>query len=1270
MCSDRTQKHNYTLIVLALIRLKTIFQYLLFFLIVAVATSAVCAQQARFQITSPLNAEPISIHAAAPDSTQEWIVVFSSSVVNKMAQSGIFEQDLRTAVANYYGPSKLAQTWVTPLPLINGASFSAPNRVIPALLAHSYVEYIDYNHEVEINPTAQIDIDIGAKNKHFAKPGPFTGKGVIIAIIDTGVDYTHPDLGGCLGVECRVVGGYDIVDDDPDPFDEHGHGTHVAGIAAGTGLSSGIAQGAKILAYRALNEFGSGTMANVIEAIQRAVNDGANIINMSLGARGIPLDNPLNLAVREAVNMGVLVVASAGNNGPQWGTISSPGSERLALTVGAVDADGIVARFSSHGPVRTSFELKPDISAPGVGINSAIPGGRHIQLSGTSMAAPYVAGLAALVWEMMPQSDVLSIRSRIIQSARTTTQSIWASGLGAASADVTTYSPIGSYPTSISLKVADTQLSGGLQYFDDMIAVWNFSDFDRSAYLSAKVPVGVTIQLQQSATIPAFGKVDIPIRLHIDPTMVSFPTEIPPVYLGSIRAITNSDTLDIPIIVARPSELTLEFVIPPSLVVVHDRNGGYDFKGNPGRTFTMQVGAGLYDIWAIRDADATKWVLEDVFVRGATMLKVLDTDARNTLRYDLTDPDGVAIGACGYSREYLSHIPSNLGLMYQYQRSCPEVPTQIIQHQISSFSPDVLYEVSHVAYGSLTHYEYLRYLIRFDGGIHGNMLIRKGGADFRPVKWRYWVPPGVSRISFTRFYENIAGNSYNPPSWLRNVFQKPYTRTEFIVPNPNGGFAPFRSQYDKIFHLEADQFDPDLDAVFMITPSVYLTPTDTLVLRLPEVDHSTTWKVPYRGQELVLGAGPDSWSAGSMIVADNEIRIPTKNSWFLGWYRELRMGDLELEIVDPNGGSILNRKVRNGLPTYGSFKMDDWISVRTAGDGYSLNLTRSDTYLRNRQQTTSISLSLSQTTIGVAQSCIDRITLIDALGNPIQVAQFSSGISIVIESTSCDLIPILKIDHWFTQKSFTLSGSATDQDNTRTIRYDLPDGLEAGYVDITISLHKNGEQLFEQRVSPALLITHAQHVQDPPASPSLLHPSARQFVFDSQAELVWDAIDSVLLYRAQLSQSSDFTDVVTDTLIDKATIRLPVYGYGKVWYWRVMAKNEHGWGPWSQRRSFISVIESTSLEDETVPQEWALYQNFPNPFNPTTNIQFGVGATEHVRIEVFSITGQHIKSIDMGVLKSGKHSIVVDLSRMASGLYLYQVITPSFRQSRKMTLVK
>ncbi|GAG81134.1 unnamed protein product, partial [marine sediment metagenome] len=236
-----------------------------------------------------------------------------------------------------------------------------------------------------------------------------TGKDITIAIIDTGVDYTHPDLGGCFGSGCKVIGGYDFINDDADPMDDHGHGTHCAATAAGDGVLKGVAPYADIISYKVLSSRGSGSWSDVIAGIERSVDpnqdgnfsDHVDIISMSLGGYGNP-DDPVSTAVDNAVDNGVVAVIAAGNSGPGEQSIGSPGTSRKAITVGATDKNDYIAEFSSRGPViwDNGAILKPDIVAPGVSICAAqwddawskneCLDTEHTSISGTSMATPHV----------------------------------------------------------------------------------------------------------------------------------------------------------------------------------------------------------------------------------------------------------------------------------------------------------------------------------------------------------------------------------------------------------------------------------------------------------------------------------------------------------------------------------------------------------------------------------------------------------------------------------------------------------------------------------------------------------------------------------------------------------------------------------------------------------------------------------------------------------------------------------------------------------------
>ena len=242
-----------------------------------------------------------------------------------------------------------------------------------------------------------------------------TGVNITVAVIDTGVDYSHSDLGGCFGSGCRVKGGWDFAYNDFDPMDVVGHGTHVAGIVGANGSIKGVAPDVEFLAYKVLDDLGGGTPAITMLGIENATNSGVDIITMSLG--GWPErhpDDPLAKAVDIAVESGVVFVVSAGNCGPtgsqmqcpygigDWDTVVNPALARKALTIGASYKTDGVTGFSSRGPTPIGT-LKPDVVAPGAYINSTCSrGGEYCEKSGTSMSAPMVAGAVALILQKHP----------------------------------------------------------------------------------------------------------------------------------------------------------------------------------------------------------------------------------------------------------------------------------------------------------------------------------------------------------------------------------------------------------------------------------------------------------------------------------------------------------------------------------------------------------------------------------------------------------------------------------------------------------------------------------------------------------------------------------------------------------------------------------------------------------------------------------------------------------------------------------------------------
>lgn len=455
--------------------------------------------------------------------------------------------------------------------LFSGFSVDLAENDLGKLLSIEGVKSVYPNQTYEVNESNLLDLsDITTEmfdsapyiESQEAWDAGFTGKGVTVAVIDTGVDYTHPDLEHAFGEYL----GWDFVDNNADPqetligdvenpADATNHGTHVAGTIAANGALKGVAPDAQLLAYRVLGPGGSGSTENVLAAIERAVEDGADVMNLSLGASLNAPDYPTSIALNTAMGEGVVAVTSNGNSGPDNWTVGSPGTSSEAISVGAsqlpfnvftssietasedtypstkvmgfpseeallglndktfeyvyaglgsagefsqVDVEGkialvqrgaypfvekaqnalnagaegvilfnnvegrqpeipgmavptlmvsledgtklyenlengknnvtfsiafshvvdeTVADFSSRGPVMNNWMIKPDLVAPGVNIVSTVPGEAYASMQGTSMAAPHVAGAAALVIEAHPEWSVDFVKASLMNTA-------------------------------------------------------------------------------------------------------------------------------------------------------------------------------------------------------------------------------------------------------------------------------------------------------------------------------------------------------------------------------------------------------------------------------------------------------------------------------------------------------------------------------------------------------------------------------------------------------------------------------------------------------------------------------------------------------------------------------------------------------------------------------------------------------------------------------------------------------------------------------------
>ena len=272
---------------------------------------------------------------------------------------------------------------------------AAEERVVAALAHNPNFEFAepDYVAEAVVTPN---DTYYSSNQWHLPKIGApaawdvTTGAAAVkIAVVDSGVQANHPDLGG------RVLAGYDFINNDADPSDDNGHGTAVAGVAAATGNNgsgvAGVAWNVAILPVKVLGADNTGSYSAIASGINYAADQGARIINLSLG--GTTSSRTLQSAVTYAWNKGCVLVAAAGNNGSS--AAFYPAAYTQVVAVSALSAGDVLPTWSNYGNY-------VDISAPGENITTTAAGGGYITMSGTSFASPLVTGAAALALSVDP----------------------------------------------------------------------------------------------------------------------------------------------------------------------------------------------------------------------------------------------------------------------------------------------------------------------------------------------------------------------------------------------------------------------------------------------------------------------------------------------------------------------------------------------------------------------------------------------------------------------------------------------------------------------------------------------------------------------------------------------------------------------------------------------------------------------------------------------------------------------------------------------------
>ncbi|MER6675697.1 S8 family peptidase [Streptomyces sp. NPDC000983] len=518
---------------------------------------------------------------------------------------------------------------------------------------------------------ATLDTSVSQIGAPKAWSAGYDGKGVKIAVLDTGVDVNHPDL------KDQVIASKNFTPA-ATAEDKVGHGTHVASIAAGTGAKSGgtfkgVAPGAQVLNGKVLDDTGSGDDSGILAGMEWAAEQGAQVVNLSLGGTDTPEVDPLEAAVNKlSAEKGILFAIAAGNSGPE--TVGSPGSADAALTVGAVDDKDELAGFSSTGPRLGDGAVKPDVTAPGVDITAASAKGSLIEqevgekpagyltISGTSMATPHVAGAAAILKQQHPEWTYAELKGALTASTKGGKYTPFEQGSGRIQVDKAIKQTLIADPVSLSFGVQqwphtdDTPVTKELTYR-------NLGTADVTLKLSSTTmdpkgrpaPTGFFKLSATSVTVPAGGKatVNATVNTKLGGTLDG-------AYSAYVTATGGGQSVRTAAAVQRESEsydVTVKHIGKdgqPSDTYLTDLIGyaglgkdrAYSVPPVASGTTTLRVPKGTYllDAWIVKDFDTFEggvdWLVQPKL--NVTKSTSVTIDARKTEAADITVPDAQA----------------------------------------------------------------------------------------------------------------------------------------------------------------------------------------------------------------------------------------------------------------------------------------------------------------------------------------------------------------------------------------------------------------------------------------------------------------------------------------------------------------------------------------------------------------------------------------------------------------------------------------------------
>jgi len=1124
--------------------------------------------------------------------------------------------------------------------VFNGVALTTSRWVADEIQNLSYVHGVDPDNTVEVYITdADNVVNAGTVRNTYN----ISGEGIVVGILDTGIDYMHPALGGGVGPEYKVIGGKNFTtNDEYDFMDRHFHGTHVAGIVAANGNTiQGIAPDARLRAYKVLDDQGIGQQSWVISGIEQAVIDGVDIINLSLGGTGHPND-PGSQAIDVATEAGVLCVVAAGNSA-DYMTIGSPGTARSAVTVGASMNNDIITDFSSRGPTLRTYEVKPDIVAPGFRINSTVLNGGYGRASGTSMATPVVAGAAALYLEKFPGTDPIDVKAVLMNTAVSIGEDVWTQGAGRLDILKTIESDISVSAGNLFFGVIDH--NQGDWEVKDTLTVRNHSDLQQNFSLAVNepLPAGAHMHFGNSSfTLDPGSERDIIVTFTAQQSLDLKP--VPPGYFGSIKVETDNNSVQSIYAFIKSPMIEVTFDTVPVIMAVYNDSDYFRVYHSSilSENVRFLLPADTYDIFTV-------WRIPGS--RGSYGVSIRD-DLALTDYINLDLSLSQAIHSIEYDVRNEFHEPISLTRQFSYfYRNDVEVglfTTIPAITRITPLSNNYNFDTKVLSY-SLLHrrapvYEFL---FEITEGLNDDIIFEHEPGELRKLRMIYEGHLGNSvwyqnRTYVSPFDTRVSGEG--------ELMASPLQRSFYFLPPPSDTYYPWFNRREHVLAAEdgthlyrTSQIALTVDGNFAFyknsfTPEPVFTSGDVVVTN--DIGKTTPVWTGY------------TQNATSVVEITRKTREEDQQGSATGFFTDIFGGAVQKDIsfkLSDEDGQIVEEGSLGDL-------ISQWQTPVTAGE-FKLELQQSDYQIHMME-----GLATAELTFDTQKSDRDPpfITgfFITSDGKPAAVVKHGQENKIALQIEDDDEVAnvALFLQPLHEGEWQPLLFEISNDVYTLSINDTLQDGLYYSFRVVAEDLSGN---ILQYTAEPAFYL-QGQSETLPPGFVALIAPADGSTNVPLDEELRWYQSQYADSYRLQLSEEPDFLTPVYDA-DDITTSRLSPFLLEKntLYYWRVKGKNVAGESEWSPVWQFTTGTATDVDYIDDLPDMYILRQNFPNPFNPSTTIQFGLPAAGHVTITVYNTLGQKVGTIVDSFHESGYHEIVW-YADVPSGVYFYRIEALSF----------